>query len=160
MCQIRFDSAVWPGARQPCGRSTSEAYGPVSIGIKLFRLSAPPLSSNQHAQTIKNNPYQATACHIDLQRLDLKCYFYFLICRTRGRDPLVLAAVKCSRCMNLIHIFVHFCAFLPLYLPSALPIKRGHCLGFAIGCLATWRETILPVQTPFNRLSIGPDGEY
>ena len=43
MCQIRFDSAVWPGARQPSGRSTSEAYGPVSFGITLFRLSAPPL---------------------------------------------------------------------------------------------------------------------
>ncbi len=40
MCQIRFDSAVWPGARQPSGRSTSEAYGPVSIGITLYRLSA------------------------------------------------------------------------------------------------------------------------
>ena len=94
MCQIRFDSAVWPGARQPSGSSTSEAYGPVSIGIKLFRLSAPLCYCNRHAQTIKNNSYQATECHIALLRLDLNYYFYFLLYCFPRSDPLVLTAAQ------------------------------------------------------------------
>ena len=73
MCQIRFDSASWPGARQPSGSSTSEAYGPVSFFLlhRFFFFSAVGVSCNRHATRWSTPTRQRKPVHRSLSSQDL-----------------------------------------------------------------------------------------